>query len=107
MNWTGFRLDASNWYVFKLQFPFISYSYLIFSSATERSDKGLLAVLKISSIALASYSVFCASLSLGFLQATLEPHLRQFNLSPLTMGELIKIISNSSDIQVWLLGDFQ
>ena len=53
----------------------------------ERSDRGLMSVLKISTILLASFSVFSASVSLGFIQATLEPHMRQFNLSPLAMGK--------------------
>jgi hypothetical protein len=53
----------------------------------EPSDKGLLSVLKVSPILLASFGVFSASISLGFLQATLEPHMRQFNLSPLSMGK--------------------
>ena len=32
------------------------------------------------------YSVATAAGSLGFLQATLEPHLRDFNLSPIMIG---------------------
>jgi hypothetical protein len=46
----------------------------------EPSDKGLLSVLKVSPILLASFGVFSASISLGF-------HMRQFNLSPLSMGK--------------------
>ena len=37
---------------------------------------GLLRVLRIPSILLASSSVFAASIAIGFLSATLEPHLR-------------------------------
>lgn len=47
--------------------------------------------LKVPSIVLASYSVSCAAASLGFLQATLEPHLREFELSPLLIGCLFVI----------------
>jgi len=47
-----------------------------------------MAVLCVPSIALAAYSVVCAASSFGFLQATLEPHLRQFNLTPVLMGML-------------------
>ena len=38
---------------------------------------GLLKILRIPSILVASYSVFAASIAIGFLSATLEPHLRQ------------------------------
>lgn len=34
-------------------------------------------ILRIPSILLAAFSVFTASVSIGFLSATLEPHLRQ------------------------------
>ena len=37
------------------------------------------------------YSVACAASSLGFIQATLEPHLRDFNLSPLQIGAFFVI----------------
>jgi hypothetical protein len=46
-----------------------------------------MSVFKISTIVLALYSFFCASISLGFLQTTLEPHMRQFKLSPAAMGK--------------------
>ena len=36
-------------------------------------------------------SVAAASASLGFLQATLEPHMREFNLSPLLVGSMFVI----------------
>jgi len=52
---------------------------------------GLLKILRIPSILLASFSVFCASIAIGFLSATLEPHLRQFNLSPIVMGLMFVI----------------
>ncbi len=37
---------------------------------------------------LVHFSVACASISLGFVQATLEPHLRDFALSPLLIGAM-------------------
>jgi predicted MFS family arabinose efflux permease len=49
--------------------------------------KGMIDALKIPSIALAAYSILCASITIGYIQATLEPHLRQFNLTPVMMGE--------------------
>jgi len=54
-------------------------------------EGGLLRVLRIPSILLASFSVFCASIAIGFLSATLEPHLRPFNLTPVMMGVMFVI----------------
>ena len=47
---------------------------------------GMLQALMIPSVALAVSSVFSASMAVGALQATLERHLAQFNLSPLHVG---------------------
>jgi len=38
---------------------------------------GLLRILRIPAVLLASYSVFAASVTIEFLSATLEPHLSQ------------------------------
>lgn len=46
----------------------------------------LLAALRLPSIMLAAFAIMAASFSIGFLQATLEPHLRPLKLSPLQMG---------------------
>eukprot|EP00095_Tigriopus_kingsejongensis_P003951 maker-scaffold79_size400133-snap-gene-1.9 protein:Tk03951 transcript:maker-scaffold79_size400133-snap-gene-1.9-mRNA-1 annotation:"uncharacterized mfs-type transporter" len=51
----------------------------------------MIQALKVPSIIMASYSVSCAAASLGFLQATLEPHMRDFGLSPLLVGCLFVI----------------
>ena len=60
-------------------------------STSEDSDasqkKGLVDALKVPTIAIAAYSIICAAISIGFIQATLEPHLRQFGLSPIMMGK--------------------
>lgn len=48
-------------------------------------------VLKIPGVLLASASIIVTSMSIGFLQATLEPHLRRFNLSPIIMGVMFVI----------------
>ena len=40
---------------------------------------------------MAMYSVACSAASLGFIQATLEPHLRDFNLSPLVIGSMFVV----------------
>ena len=42
--------------------------------------------LKVPSIVMACYSVACAAASLGFLQATLEPHLREFRMNALQVS---------------------
>lgn len=47
--------------------------------------------LKIPGIALASLSIIATSISIGFLQATLEPHLRQFMLQPVVLGLMFVI----------------
>ncbi|MCL4158758.1 UNVERIFIED_CONTAM: hypothetical protein GTU68_050739 [Idotea baltica] len=50
------------------------------------SSKGMMSLLKLPPILLGAATVFGASLSIGFVQATLEPHLRSLNLSPLQLG---------------------
>jgi len=64
-------------------------------STSEDSDasqkKGLVDALKVPTIAIAAYSIICAAISIGFIQATLEPHLRQFGLSPIMMGMMFVI----------------
>lgn len=52
-------------------------------------------VLKIPAITLASISIVATSMSIGFLQATLEPHLRQFNLQPVVLG-LMFVVSGGT-----------
>lgn len=55
------------------------------------SDASLLKVLKIPGIMLAAASIIVTSMSIGFLSATLEPHLRQFKLSPMVLGLMFVI----------------
>ncbi|XP_058823767.1 MFS-type transporter SLC18B1-like isoform X1 [Topomyia yanbarensis] len=43
-------------------------------------------VLKIPGVLVSSLSICATSASIGFLSATLEPHLRQFDLSPILLG---------------------
>lgn len=47
--------------------------------------------VKVPSIVMAMYSVACSAASLGFIQATLEPHMRSFHLSPLVIGSMFVI----------------
>ena len=59
-----------------------------------RSDgekRSVLEALKVPSIVMAMYSVACSACSLGFIQATLEPHLRDFNLTPLVIGSMFVV----------------
>ena len=37
------------------------------------------------------FSVACSASSLGFIQATLEPHLRDFNLKPIIIGSMFVV----------------
>ncbi|TRY62520.1 hypothetical protein TCAL_12376 [Tigriopus californicus] len=52
----------------------------------EGPRKGMIAALQVPSISIAVLSVLCASSSVGFLLTTLEPHMRQFQLTPVSMG---------------------
>ncbi|KPI93562.1 MFS-type transporter C6orf192 [Papilio xuthus] len=48
-------------------------------------------LLKIPGVLLSAISIMSTSLSIGFLQATLEPHLRQFKFSPVILGLMFVI----------------
>ncbi|GJQ84892.1 hypothetical protein Trydic_g507 [Trypoxylus dichotomus] len=48
-------------------------------------------ILKIPGVLLSACSIIVTSMSIGFLQATLEPHLRQFELSPVILGLMFVI----------------
>lgn len=47
--------------------------------------------LRIPGVLLAACSIIVTSMSIGFLQASLEPHLRQFGLSPVILGLMFVI----------------
>ncbi|CAD6236491.1 GSCOCG00008210001-RA-CDS [Cotesia congregata] len=47
---------------------------------------GYTKVLRIPGVLVSTASIMATSMSIGFLQATLEPHLRQFDLSPVVLG---------------------
>jgi MFS family permease len=51
----------------------------------------MLQALKVPSICMAMYSVACAACSLGFIQATMEPHLRDFHMTPMVIGSMFVI----------------
>ncbi|XP_076238345.1 MFS-type transporter SLC18B1 [Calliopsis andreniformis] len=56
------------------------------NSQTTQSTGGVTKALKIPGVLIATSSIIATSMSIGFLQATLEPHLRQFDLSPVVLG---------------------
>ncbi|XP_066990122.1 MFS-type transporter SLC18B1-like [Macrobrachium rosenbergii] len=59
------------------------------------SSGNMLQLMKVPSISLAAYAIMAASISIGFLQATLEPHLRSFDLSPFQLG-LIFVLNGAT-----------
>lgn len=46
----------------------------------------ILSLLKIPGIIVCGMSIMATSASIGFLGATLEPHVRQFDLTPILLG---------------------
>ena len=65
--------------------------------------KGLLDALRVPTIFISTYSLVCAAISIGFIQATLEPHLRQFGLSPVMMGKLTiqnEVLFGTSSLEI-------
>lgn len=56
-----------------------------------KSGASLLQVLRIPGVLLAAASIIVTSMSIGFLSATLEPHLRQFKLPPAILGVMFVI----------------
>lgn len=61
------------------------------SAEDAQQGSSLLQVLKIPGVLLAASSIIVTSMSIGFLQSTLEPHLRQFDLPPMILGLMFVI----------------
>ncbi|EEB18798.1 Chromaffin granule amine transporter, putative [Pediculus humanus corporis] len=61
------------------------------SDVNSKGGGSLLEVLKIPGVLLAACSIVVTSVSIGFLQATLEPHLRHFNFQPVILGLMFVI----------------
>jgi len=76
-------------------FVFLVLPSLEKNDAVTDTTVGIRDVLKVPGVLLDSLSVVATSISMGFYAATLEPHLRQFNLSPVSMG-LMFIISGGT-----------
>lgn len=66
-------------------------SCFMFFLKKETIPASIYKALKIPGVLLASFSIIVTSMSIGFLQATLEPHLRQFALSPIVLGLMFVI----------------
>lgn len=86
--------------------PFVVLGFMLFLSALmtmfvlpdhqerepdEQTGAKMLQALKLPGVFLAALSIVITSMSIGFLQATLEPHLRQFHLSPMVLGLMFVI----------------
>ncbi|KAI5694134.1 hypothetical protein M8J76_008237 [Diaphorina citri] len=86
--------------------PFVVLGFMLFLSALmtmfvlpehqqrepdDQTGAKLIQALKIPGVFLAALSIVVTSMSIGFLQATLEPHLRQFHLSPMVLGLMFVI----------------
>uniref|UniRef100_A0A1B6CFK8 Major facilitator superfamily (MFS) profile domain-containing protein n=1 Tax=Clastoptera arizonana TaxID=38151 RepID=A0A1B6CFK8_9HEMI len=83
-----------------LFFTAIIIMYLLPKVESERKTKGetpadMMSILKIPAVLLNSFCVVGTSLSMGFYTAILEPHLRQFDLTPVAMG-LMFVISGGT-----------
>jgi len=61
------------------------------SESSGGDDIGVIQALKIPSVVLATFSVFSASIAVGALQATLERHLAQFDLSSMHIGMIFML----------------
>ena len=56
------------------------------TEADREETRGLCDLLRVPAIALSAYGILCASITIGFIQTTLAPHLKEFNLKPVTTG---------------------
>lgn len=71
----------------------ITFIILPAPTANSNSDcsKNVLDILKIPAVFLATLTTFCGASAIGFITALLEPHLRQFHLSPVLNGMMFII----------------
>ncbi|XP_071516664.1 MFS-type transporter SLC18B1-like [Panulirus ornatus] len=66
------------------------------ANADSQNSRGqFLAALRLPSILVSCFAIMSASISIGFLQATLEPHLRPLHLTPLKLG-LMFVLNGST-----------
>ncbi|GFG40306.1 hypothetical protein Cfor_06387 [Coptotermes formosanus] len=69
-----------------------------------RPEVKLLAMFKIPDIVLDSFCIAANAISLGFYSATLEPHLRQFALTPVVTGVMFVISGTLYAVSAPLVG---
>ncbi|XP_037082981.1 MFS-type transporter SLC18B1-like [Pollicipes pollicipes] len=60
-------------------------------SCKDGKGGGVRKALRVPGIAVAAFSIVSASSSIGFIQALMEPHLRQFELKPVVLGLMFVI----------------
>lgn len=59
-------------------------------------------LLRVPGVLVCAMSIMATSASIGFLGATLEPHLRQFDLGPILLGEcLAEMAANFHEFPYW------
>lgn len=58
---------------------------------TQENQGSMLKVLKIPGVLVCTFGICATSASIGFISATLEPHLRQFDLSAVKLGVMFII----------------
>jgi len=63
----------------------------IYHEVQDTHEQGITDFLKVPAILLNSVAVVATAISMGFYSATLEPHIRLFNLSPIAMGMMFVI----------------
>ncbi|XP_067014314.2 MFS-type transporter SLC18B1 [Anabrus simplex] len=69
-----------------------------------RARGQLMQILRVPAVLLDSFSIMATAISMGFYSATLEPHLRDFNLSPVLIGIIFVISGGTYAVTAPLVG---
>ncbi|XP_063223855.1 MFS-type transporter SLC18B1-like [Bacillus rossius redtenbacheri] len=89
---TPFAIMGSILFLSAVMTAFVLPSHDQADEIAHQGTSSLLQVLRIPGVLLAAASIIVTSTSIGFLQATLEPHLRRtFNLSPVVLGVMFVV----------------
>nr|CAD7574812.1 unnamed protein product [Timema californicum] len=73
-------------------------------NADPRPQGKLMAILSVPAVLLDTFSIMSTAMSMGFYSATLEPHLRQFDLGPIMMGVMFVLSGAMYTITAPLVG---
>nr|CAD7405068.1 unnamed protein product [Timema poppensis] len=73
-------------------------------NADPRPQGKLMAILSVPAVLLDTFSIMSTAMSMGFYSATLEPHLRQFDLGPVMMGVMFVLSGAMYTITAPLVG---